>query len=251
MQDLQALIEPLRDELIRYAHEKIPYEACGFIMRSPAKEVFFMPCLNIHHKPKVAVAISAQDYVRACAMGEIIAMFHSHVEKVLDFSDVDRSVLESEKMPGVLLVIPFEHFAFYYPCGWKTPLAGREFFYGVNDCITLTNDVLAELGIKIAGVYPRHDILEYQQPGWNRVEEGYRAEGFVDVPTHLPLKRGDLVLMQTTDLPVINHCGVIWDTDCDPPTYWNHDIGIKSGIYPYVGDAVQRTLKRFRHKSRL
>lgn len=201
-------------------HEHIvseyPREACGLIIRANRKEVY-VPCRNVAATASEHFIIHAADAASAEDMGKIIGLVHSHPNAPAKPSDADKVSCEL----GVYGNIPWyiysvypnledegsppkvtEEYAFK-ASGYRPPLIGRQFAFGILDCFTLIQDYYDwELGIKLPTPARRDQF-------WKRGEELY-LENFKKMgfsPIEGPMEVGDIILMQVRS-DTTNHAGI-------------------------------------------
>lgn len=192
-----------------------PQEAAGIVVRT-AQGQLYRPCRNVAVRPERDFVIPGEDYADAEDAGEIVAIVHSHPNGTARASHVDRMSCEQWGHPfGIITLggdpVHLGDVGWVQPEGWRAPLVGREFHYGVLDCYTLIRDYYAwELGITLPEFDHGPDCW------WDRKHANYRAgfspylqhfasAGFVEASGALQV--GDIVLMQIrADEP--NHAGV-------------------------------------------
>lgn len=242
-------IEHLRRTLIDYAVSAYPLEACGLIVQNQSGYEF-VAIKNIHDSPRDNFAISSNDYARASIRGEITAVFHSHVDASiyngkLDFSEADRVACEHLGLPWVLVSLPSQEIKINNPCGYRLPLLGREFSYGVVDCYALIRDAFWDIGIELFN-YKRDKLYEWNEdPAWNLYEDYFEKEGFLEIDTKDELRKYDLLLMKIQS-DKINHGALIWEPDRN--IFIHHLVDRLSELSVFGGYWRQVTAKICRHK---
>ena len=118
------------------------------INNQKGKEVYF-PCQNLATNPDNQFILSPEDWIEAEDQGEITAVVYSHpytsanqVRQIglpvkNEFKMVDRTTSSND-------------WQYCEPCGYKAPLIGRKWVWGVNDCWSLCRDWYAEeFGIEL------------------------------------------------------------------------------------------------------
>jgi proteasome lid subunit RPN8/RPN11 len=248
---MQQEIMSLKNQLIDYAISVCDRgEACGYIVRKD-NQMKFIPCENIHQEPFENFAIAAKDYAIADQEGELVAVFHSHVEATIhngkmEFSQADRIACEESGLMWVLAILPFGELKFTAPSGYMPPLIGREFCYGISDCYSLVRDIYRDIGIQLNN-YPRGYLDEWNTvPDWDMYEENFAKEGFIEVDKYGKLQKYDVLLMQIQSQK-INHVAVMWD--CDRNVFIHHLIDRLSEESIYGGYWQRCTIKIVRHSS--
>lgn len=242
-------IEHLNRALIDYAVSVYPLEACGLIVKTQSGYEF-VEIKNIHDSPHDNFAISSNDYARASIRGEIAAIFHSHVDASIyngkfDFSEADRVACEQLGIPWVLAVLPTQEIKINKPSGYRLPLLGREFSYGVVDCYGLIRDAYADIGIKLYN-YKRGKLYEWNDdPTWNLYEDYFKQEGFVEIDMGSNLRKYDLLLMKIQS-DKINHGALMWEPDKN--IFIHHLVDRLSELSVFGGYWRQITVKICRHE---
>ncbi|HFG0985034.1 TPA: C40 family peptidase, partial [Klebsiella pneumoniae] len=151
-QTLPELGSEVMQDIYRCAIQRYPNEACGFLVRTQGEKYRFMEAMNVSETPREDFVMRASDIIAAEDAGEVIAIWHSHVERSAEASDPDRSGCEATELPWMILAIrknvesdmPF-HFSemnVIYPCGFEMPYLGRPYVFGVFDCWMLCRDYL-------------------------------------------------------------------------------------------------------------
>ena len=191
-------------DIQKFAVEQYPKEACGVIV-SIGKKFVVINCKNISYDPKLHFVIDPADYVRAEEMGEVIAIWHTHVDESPEPSLADRAGCNLTELPWIIVSIIKNEDGFSYsepvhllPDGTQASYLERPYLPGVFDCYTLIRDYYKnEFGITL-GSYTL-DINEKQlwNPGHTYFVDNFEKEGFFQVFDEEP-KRGDCFLMQSS-----------------------------------------------------
>lgn len=190
-----------RGLILEHAKREYPREACGLILNVHGDEVYW-PCRNLAENRKDFV-MSPEDYAAGEDQGDVLAVVHSHPDTSANPSQADLVSCESTGLPWHIMSIPGESWRTIQPSGYRAPLIGREFSYGILDCFTLIRDWFRE----------ERDIhlMDFDRPEewWNRggdlYMENFSKAGFE--PVNDEIQRGDVILMQIR-APVANHAAV-------------------------------------------
>lgn len=239
-----ALIESMNAEALRC----YPNEACGLVIAKGKKPVL-VPCENTASDKRNRFTIAPQDYADAAQQGEVVAIWHSHVDEPATPSEADKAGCEASELPWFITGIRKREEGFVYegpvlhePCGYESPYLERPYVFGVHDCWSLVRDFYKrEFGI-VLGDYQRVD--QFWAKGLNFFVDNYENEGMVRVDGKQP-ERGDLFIIQTgSALP--NHIAVYIGDD----QILHHCHGRLSARAIYGGYWQKHTVIHLRHKSK-
>lgn len=212
-------------QVIRALSERAhPKETCGFILLDGS----VVECVNTSTVPD-QFTISAQD--TADYWDDAIACWHSHAN-YNGFSPADIKACKQLNLPYAL-----------WDCGgsqsfWLDPrqsagLVGRPWNYGVYDCYAAVRDwYLQQMGIGL-GDYKREYQGEWATRGFIHFEENFAAEGFVRLPTTVPLERGDVIMFRIRNQDCCNHVAIVEDPSAN--LLYQHLVGRLSGMTAYSG----------------
>lgn len=192
----------IRSQILLHAKQEYPKECCGLIYIKNGKE-FYHPCKNISERSS-QFSIDPRDFASIEAIGTILKIVHSHPNQNALPSSSDLTSCEITKLPWVIVSYPNGHFHEFSPSGYKAPLIGREFHYGVHDCFALVCDWYKEVKNIELPDYPEHE-WEWWKKDQNIFEENIEAWGFKKVDKLE--EPGDLILMQVRS-KVANHLAI-------------------------------------------
>ncbi len=147
------------------------------------------------------------DYLLASKAGTITHIIHSHVNEPATPSQPDLVACEATNLPWIIVSVPTNTWATCKPKGYKAPLIGREYSYGILDCYSLIRDWYRDV-LKI-------EIMDFtrEEEGWwktggNMYMENISKAGFEIIPQGAELEKGDIIIMQLGKSLVPNHAGV-------------------------------------------
>lgn len=248
LQDIEVYNRVLLDAATNSAVNGIQSEMCGYFIKAKNEEIIFKLYPNSHPDPQHTFKMTELDYLDASSYGEIVGLFHSHINSNTEFSDIDKGSCERLGIPWILYVIPEESIHIMYPSGWVAPYTGREFIYGLFDCYALTKDIYRkDLGI-ILNDYPRGEVGEWNDvPGWDFFNDNFAKEGFVEVPSRTPFKKYDILLFRIGSRK-FNHCAVCWEPNRN--TMMHHLLD-RASVLGVFGGSTFRIGKRLRYSQPL
>lgn len=230
-----------------------PRESCGLIIAIGRKERY-IPCTN-KAPDNEHFLIGGEDYANAEDQGTIIAVVHSHPDDTDYPSTADRISCNASGLPWHIISVNKDGAAATVRTlePKVTPLIGREFDHGRQDCYTLVRDFYKRvLNIDLKN-YARSD--EWWNHGQNLYLDNFEDAGFYIIDPKAPLQFGDMILMQIqSDVP--NHAGVfIGGVDTldgkpiypEPNGFIHHMFGQLSEHRVYGGYWAKHTTHILRH----
>jgi proteasome lid subunit RPN8/RPN11 len=190
------LLESIRTE----GEVQYPNEACGLVVKFGKKKSVAIACKNTAEDKRNNFIIDINDYVVACDVGEVIGVWHTHVEEPSTPSQADIVGCSNSGMPWYIVSVYKRDGAFVFsdlekltPNDFEMPYLERPYVSGVFDCFSLVRDFYKrEYGVEISD-YPRTEADG--TPGYTFFASRYEKEGFESVCGSEPVK-GDLFIMQ-------------------------------------------------------
>lgn len=235
------LTASLQQQILEHAKAEDPREACGLIAVVKGRRRYFA-CKNLADTPDEHFVLDPADYTEVEDQGEIVAVVHSHPISAPIPSQADRVACERSGLPWYIVNPKAETFGYCEPVGYKAPLVGREFVFGILDCYTLCQDWYAEnMGLTLSD-YERRD--KFWERGENLYLDNFHNENFRVVPFDT-LQPGDAILMQLQS-PLPNHAAVYLGDQ----QIIHHVQGRLSSRDVFGGYYVKNTAKVLRHESR-
>jgi len=228
-----------QEEALNHAKVEDPKECVGLLLNIRGKEKYF-PCRNLSMTAHQCFIIDPEDYVKADNTGEIKAIVHSHPVTPPFPSEADKLSCEQSKLPWHIVNPKTEQWGYCEPCGYKPPLKGRPWVWGVTDCWSLVRDFYKE--------EKNIELLDYERPvtpqEFNDVplfERYAERTGFKELDPNETLKNGDILLMSIM-YNTLNHVAIFLDGDV-----LHHLTDRLSCKEPYSAWLQKCTGKRYRY----
>ena len=199
-----------KDVALAHAKEQDPKESCGLLIEIKGKEKYF-PCKNLSNWSNQCFIIDPVDYAKAEDTGKILAVIHSHPTTQPIASQADMISCEDTNLPWHIVNPKTEQWGYYEPSGYKPPLIGRHWVWGVTDCWALVRDWYKETkGIILRDwerpITPEEFIADpmFERCAWRT--------GFRQLRPEEKLENGDLLFMSILTSG-LNHVAIFIDGD--------------------------------------
>ena len=199
-----------KQDALVHAKDQDPRESCGLLIDVKGKEKYF-PCKNLSSYSQQCFIIDPEDYTKAEDSGKVLAVIHSHPVTPPVASQADMISCEESGLVWHIVNPKTEQWGFYKPSGYKPPLIGRHWVWGITDCWSLVRDWYKEK-------------LSIELKDWDRPttpEEFldnplfincFSETGFRELKPDENLKNGDALLMSIGSAG-LNHVAIFLDGD--------------------------------------
>ena len=219
-------------EFEEHARKALPNEAVAVVVARGEKQVL-VPLPNHHPDPKDNFLIRPCDWVRETPL----SLIHSHCTGSPEPSIADRAMCEELGIPWHIYSVEQNRWQLLLPCGYRAPLAGREFIWGIHDCFALVRDYYAEkLDIHFENYFRPY---EFWVEGKDLITPLLEENNFKPVKEH---REHDLVVMQLQSR-VPNHLGIMRQNNL----ILHHINRRVSSVSIYGGVWLQNTVGIYRH----
>ena len=199
-----------KQDALVHAKNQDPKESCGLLIDVKGKEKYY-PCKNLSSYSQQCFIIDPEDYAKAEDNGKVLAVVHSHPVTPPIASQADMISCEESGLIWHIVNPKTEQWGFYKPSGYKPPLIGRHWVWGITDCWSLVRDWYKEnLGITLRDwerpTTPEEfiDNPMFEKCAWRT--------GFRQLRSDEKLKNGDLLFMSIMATG-LNHVAIFLDGD--------------------------------------
>tara|TARA_R100000773_G_scaffold8908_2_gene8487 strand:+ start:1236 stop:1943 length:708 start_codon:yes stop_codon:yes gene_type:complete len=231
-----------KDDALVHAKDQNPKESVGLLLNIKGKKRYY-PCQNLSITSHQEFILDPEDYVKADNLGDIVGIVHSHPICSPEPSQADRVSCEKSNLPWYIVNPESEEWSYLEPNGYKAPLIGRKWVWGVTDCWSLVVDwYKQEKGIELKD-YERN--MTPDEFLFDPLFESYAwRTGFRELRPEERLEKGDVLLMSIM-YPTLNHVAIFLGD-----MVLHHLADRLSCREPYSAWLYKCTGKRYRYASK-
>tara|TARA_R100000353_G_scaffold133146_3_gene94382 strand:- start:615 stop:1316 length:702 start_codon:yes stop_codon:yes gene_type:complete len=228
-----------KEEALDHAKLEDPRESCGLLINLKGKEKYY-PCRNLSMTDHQCFIIDPEDYIKATNLGDVTAVVHSHPITPPSPSQADQIGCEKSNLPWHIINPKTEQWGFCKPIGYKPPLLGRPWVWGITDCWSLVRDWYKEEKNIFLKDWDRPVTLEEfaNNPLFEKCAE---ETGFRELYKDEKLEVGDVLLMSILGNG-LNHVAIFLGEDV-----LHHLTDRLSCREPYSQWLLKCTGKRYRY----
>ncbi len=228
-------------EALSHAKDQDPKEAVGLVLNIRGKLKYY-PCNNLAITDHQCFILDPEDYLKADNAGDIVGIFHSHPINPPTPSQADKVSCEASGLPWYIVNPTSQEWSYLEPCGYKPPLLGRQWVWGVTDCWSLVRDWYKE--------NKNINLRDWERPLTPQefndkplFEQCADDTNFRELQNNERLEDGDVLLMSIM-YPTLNHVALFFQGDVI-----HHLTDRLSCREPYSEWLLKCTGKRYRYVS--
>ncbi len=226
----------------RHSLSESPKESCGFVLKKNDKLICF-ECENMADDKFNNFLISPKEYIKACELGEISYIYHSHPSESHDYSftSLDKINSVGHKTPMILYNVPNDKFSVFYENVLEIKYVGRFFEYNKNDCFSLVEEFYHnEFNIELIKKDRDYQTLK-DNP--NFIIDNISNYGFQEIDKKDKMKYGDVLITKGINGP--SHLMIYINNN----QVLHHPFNNYSTICQYSDYCKNNTIKVIRHKN--
>ena len=219
------------EEIEEHFSKWYPKEGCGVLGVTKGKLKWF-PCDNVAPEEEDFI-IDSRQYIAISQRCDIVGVVHSHPDASPEPSELDINYCNTLGISYYIFSYPEMDLVKLEPVRKTKALYGREYEFGVNDCLEAGIDYYASKGIEL----PKRALFEddWWDKGLDYFTEDYiKTWGFHKVEGNM--KAGDLLIFKVM-ANVGNHCGVYLGDDL----FYHHAvnrISCRENLFPLWGKHI-------------
>ena len=228
-------------EALSHAKDQEPKEAVGLVLNIRGKLKYY-PCNNLAITDHQCFILDPEDYLKADNAGYIVGIFHSNPINPPTPSQADKVSCEASGLPWYIVNPTSQEWSYLEPCGYKPPLLGRQWVWGVTDCWSLVRDWYKE--------NKNINLRDWERPLTPQefndkplFEQCADDTNFRELQNNERLEDGDVLLMSIM-YPTLNHVALFFQGDVI-----HHLTDRLSCREPYSVCVLKCTGKRYRYVS--
>ncbi len=184
----------LKKQLVELTEKSPNQEICGLIYTN-FDTVNYYSCENISKYPETNFEISSDDFIKVENIGDIVGVFHSHINETSEFSDQDIENSNAISIPYFCYSDFDKKFREYRPKEYKPKLIGRHFIRGQTDCFSLIRDYYWNNFEYLFDDFDRDE--DFDNSNSSIIMDVYESQGFFIPENQVDIKEHDLIVSKS------------------------------------------------------
>lgn len=195
----------VKNKAIELTRQTPNEEVCGLFYTN-FNTINFYPCKNISISPTTNFEISLDDFFKVENLGDIVGIFHSHVNETSEFSNPDKSCAEENVLP-IFCYSDFDgKFREFRPKSYKSNLYQRQFIRGQYDCFSVVRDHYWNTFEYLLDDFDRDD--DFEKNNDSVVLKNYESQGLFFPENQTDIKEHDILLYKSMKYVYPHHLEV-------------------------------------------
>lgn len=203
------LTTKIRQQIRDHALSDPSREVCGLIIQTH-NGFDLLRCDNHHPEPDKTFLLTQGDYCRALMLGDVVGVYHSHINNNNDFSLDDIKTARQDGLVWVLYHVPTNAYKVYQR-DEILPYLGRPWSWVYRNCFTLFQDFYLREFNHVVRDYWLDSPIAYVRRDVGYVDN-LPKEGLCQLPGGSNLQYGDLIISYNGSRHP-NHCMIVVDSD--------------------------------------
>ena len=215
------------EEIEQHFEKWYPKEGCG-VLGVVKGSLKWFPCDNVAEGEEDFIVDSRQ-YISIAQRCDIVGIVHSHPDASPEPSKCDVDQCNTLKIPYYIFSYPGMELVKLDPVQEEKPLMGRDYQFGVTDCLEAGIDYYKSIGIQL----PTRALFEddWWDKGLDYFTDDYIKTWNFHKVEDGTMKENDLLIFKVM-ANVGNHCGVYLGDDI----FYHHAVNrlsCRENIYPF------------------
>lgn len=199
------MITKIKNNLTKLTKENPDKEICGIFYVNYDTFNYFN-CKNISTTPHNSFEIGAEDFIKAENSGDVVGVFHSHINETSEFSENDKNLAHQLGLPIFCYSEFDKKMREYRPDNYTCNLYQRQFIRGYYDCYSLIRDYYWNNFKFLLDDFDRDN--DFEDGKTSIMQDNFALQGFYIPENQIDLKEHDLILYKSIQNPYPQHLEV-------------------------------------------